>query len=145
MRSVRGVGDVLATASVILVSVLAIATVWLYFSAFFAGATFSPQLSCLDLQTSSLFEIKSACQNADGEISVLVERNFDDAKIENINFVIRGENGASSYACGAACGDCVLMNLGETKDYFLSYGDEAEKVSIFVGDCLISETSVRNC
>lgn len=148
LRNKKGVGNVVAMASMILVGILAVATIWVYLSLFFSNVNFAPQVSCLEMQAqpSNFFEIKSACQTPDGKIRVLLTRGFDDAEINNFKFAVDAGNEIRTFACGDAeiCGDCILQDAG-TKNYYLDYSGNAEKVSVVVNGCVLGERQVQRC
>ena len=115
-------------------------------SLFFSNVNLAPQLSCLEMQTSNLFEIKNACQTPDGKIRVLLTRGFDDAEINNFNFVVDAGSEMRNFACGDAemCENCVLQDAG-TKNYYLDYSGNADKVSVVVNGCVLDEVQVQRC
>ncbi|MEK6800739.1 MAG: hypothetical protein AABY10_06145 [Nanoarchaeota archaeon] len=147
----KGISDVVAVSTLILLTVVAASMVYVSVLGTInkAGAQLSPEISCLEMQGRSPFELKDACYNQNTkEIEVKMKRKLGNYDLSGVDFVVSTSNGEmKKWQCGDLCGNCILPNIEETKNYYFSFSDSLnlDSLEIYAEKCLISSRKIRMC
>lgn len=148
----KALSSVVITVLLILIGIAAIAIISTFLISYLndSSTQLSPQISCLDMQSQTILKINSACLNSENnEIEISLTRSISDIKIENINFILSSERESSSWLCSESsnkqeCGDCIVLNEGETKTYFFSLNANENPTSaiISIDSCKLNSREI---
>jgi len=144
LNNKKGVGNVIAMVSLVLMGILAVATVGTYVNVFIerSGSQLAPVISCIEM--SGALDVRAACQDLEGRTRVTVQRNLRDFDLSRIEFIVTSGQDKTALHCGESCGDCFVQGIGATKEYFLNVGG-GEKVEVYVGACKLDEKEIVDC
>lgn len=141
----KGLANIIAMISLILITTIAAVTVSVSVDNFFASSEtqLSSDFSCLDLQSSSVVQIKKACYNAeDGDVELTLERKVSSLDIPQLDFTINGES-SESYSCSNSCGNCNVLGLGASKTYYFESEADSGEVIVHVAGCQLDSAEIR--
>ena len=141
IQNKKGLSEVIATLIMIMLSLIAISMVWITVQSLTKKIQFSPEISCLDIQTKMPLQISSACYNSETkETQFTIERNLENINIENLYFQTNYK-----WCCGLNCPNCKILDKGTTKTYFLSEETKPKDASVFIENCLVETRTVGDC
>lgn len=150
----KAISQVIITVFLIMISVTAITILGILVNKTIKNAQFSPQVSCLEMQTSlqPVIKIEKVCYNNNSnDAEITIRRNVDDKmQINSLIFILDSNLGRNSFSCGNSCGNCQILNLGSKKTYYLNnlknnQEQKLTKVTIKVDNCIIETKSIVDC
>ncbi|MBS3099330.1 hypothetical protein J4462_03900 [Candidatus Pacearchaeota archaeon] len=144
IRNKRGVAEVVATVSLVLLTTVAAIILAGEMKGFVNKERLAPEFNCLDYQTSQTFSIIKACYDVGlGDVLIDVQRKINSIDILELDFTINTESGGESFSCGLDCGNCEVQGIGEKKKYYLSVNNfEEGKVVLHVAGCRLAEAEI---
>ena len=72
---------------------------------------------------------------------MILKRNIQDTKINQLTFTAPD----SEWCCGINCPACTILNIAETKTYFLNAEEKPNEISLNIGECLVETRDVGDC
>src|SRR3989344_1590316 len=113
----KALSSVISAVIMILISLTAIVLLSSYV---IKTVSLSPQASCTEIQISEPLQVVKACYNANSkDVELTLSRKLNDIELSSISFKISAPEGESEWLCSSLCGDCDLLDAGETKKYYL--------------------------
>ncbi|MEK9207530.1 MAG: hypothetical protein AAB922_03550, partial [Patescibacteria group bacterium] len=70
------------------------------------------------------------------------KRNLDNLQINSIYLI---SNTGFEWQCTSTCGNCIILNQGETKNYFLYENIKPEDITLKIEDCVLETKEIKNC
>lgn len=141
-KNKKAISTIIATTIIILVSLVAITMLWSSVKKLTEIVALSPEISCFDTKIAPPVTIKSACYNSETQkIETELKRNLEDIKINSMYIL----SDANEWGCGIKCSQCIILNQGETKKYFLDSEQKPEKITIKIEKCIIETRDVGSC
>ena len=146
----KALSQIVAGILIMLLAIAAIFVLWHYVSVLIKKPALSPQISCLELQSSKELAIKSACLNeTTNELEVDLSRSsLKNNDISSIEFILTNGESSESWVCTNSCGNCLVLEKGQVKTYFLTTeitNIANSKLKISSSNCLLDEKVVLEC
>lgn len=148
IKNKKGLSDVIAVVSLILIGIVAIGIVSVYVLDFASKPDLSPTINCLDLQTNQHLSLKSQCYDYSKKEAVIeLFRSAQLEELNEINVVLKSESKDSKWVIGGNCEGCLLVEKGGSKKYYFDLKDEhkPESVEIYIGDCRLDSKLFDSC
>jgi len=138
----KAMSQVIAVLLIVLLSLIAVTTVWGVFKSITERTQLAPEFECTQLSANMPIRITDACYNPltqDAEITL--SRKLDTLDIKKINFII----GSNTWCCGLPeCSQCQILETGE-KIYYFDYETSPSSVALMIDKCFIEEKEIKMC
>jgi hypothetical protein len=134
-------GNLLSTISIVLLTIIATSLIGVYTNQVLNQASLSPQLSCIEMQSSSLLKIQRACYNVQSkDIEATLKRSIKDTFLPSLTFT----TDSNSWFCSDSCGNCEILEIGNTKTYFLA-SERTNSLAVHVDGCVLDSREITDC
>lgn len=142
IKNKKAISSIIATLIIILVSLVAVSMLWITFNNFANEIKMSPEINCFDIKIQPPITINSVCYNSENkQIEVELKRNFNEIQINSLKLITE----TREWQCSSACGNCIILNSGETKKYFLDEQTQPKEITLQIEDCIIETKNVGSC
>ena len=143
LENKKGVSNIIATMSLVLLSIIAVGVLWGFVKTTIDNIELSPEISCLDMKTKSTVKIQRACFNSQTkETQITLKRSLTGLTIESLEFATQ----KNKYQCGLSCNNgCTVLNDGTTKTYIFSSQENENQINLLYQDCLLDTKEIKNC
>ena len=144
----KAISNLLASVSLVLLTIFAVAAVGVAFNKIISAPTFSPELSCLELQSNLPIKMKSACFNEQTQkVEVTLQRSLKEFEIPVLNFKLSSKTESSAWVCKPDCCDCDIVVPGATKTYYLELENlpEQSEMNLNVLNCFVHTKEIKIC
>ena len=146
----KGISSIVATTLFIFLSVVAVVIFYSTIRGMLEGPSLSPQISCLEMKSSSILKIESLCYNKQtSDLEARIKYSLDSGEIDTASFTLSTSEISKKYSCGASCANCKLPEKGETKIYYFNIPSKSLSNPTFVVsayDCALdAKTSIDDC
>ena len=139
----KALSNIVASLVIILLSLVAVSTIWVTTKKLIDNVALSPEIDCLDIKIQPPIKINSVCYDSiNKQIKVELKRNFQELQINSISIL---SNSGLEWKCSSTCGNCLILNSGETKTYLLNEETQPAKITLAIEDCIIETKNVGNC
>lgn len=138
----RALSTTIAVLAVMSLSVL-LAVGLGYFLTKNISLSLSPSTSCTSLQINPPLLIETVTLDETTNLpKVTIKRALDSTPLSSFSLkTLNSEGTSETWTCSSQCGDCTLVNEGETKTYIL--GEPATQVIIEVDGCTLGSYTLR--
>ena len=79
------------------------------------------------------------------DVELTLSRKLNDIELSSISFKISAPEGESEWLCSSLCGDCDLLDAGETKKYYLFSDSKPDKIIIGADSCQLVSADIGDC
>lgn len=152
MKSKHAVSSIIATTSIILISLVVVGILGGIIFKVLNKPQLAPGSSCIDLQISPPLSILDSCYRVStGDLEVRIARDSTELLTETVVFESTIDSQRRNWQCGAACGTaCILQEKGTVKTYYLTASAPNVSISIpqmnlYLGSCNLQTRPVRLC
>ena len=143
MKNKKAISTIIASLIIILLSLTAISIIWITIRGVTNSIALSPEISCINIKITPPLNINSACYDSENnQIKVELKRNLDNLQINSIYLI---SNTGFEWQCTSTCGNCIILNQGETKNYFLYENIKPEDITLKIEDCVLETKEIKNC
>ena len=143
IKNKKALSNIIATLIIISISLLAIALIWNIFNNLAKEIKMSPEINCFDIKIQPPIKINSACYNSENkQIEIELKRNFNEIQINSISI---SSDSNSEWQCSSTCGNCIILNSGEIKTYFLNEETQPKEIILQIEDCIIEIKNIGDC
>ena len=141
-KNKKALSNIIASLILILLSIVAVSMLWTTFNNFATRIQMSPEINCFDIKIQPPIKINSACYNEERkQLEVELKRNLEELQINSLELITETEE----WKCSSACGNCIILNTGETKTYFLDEETKPKEIILKINECIIETKSIGNC
>jgi hypothetical protein len=143
----KGISSVIATIVIIGISISAIAIVFPLIQQAIRGPMMSPTVTCSDFRTFTPLKMNEVCYTGKNEVRIKLARTLADIEIPSLRFSMSNNGKIRNWECAQTCGNCAVLQGGETKFYYLDAREpmQSASVSLFAGECPIEIKEVTPC
>ena len=149
LKNKKAISGVVTSVLLILIAITAISLISIYLMKTVNSPKLSSQVSCLDMQTSSVLKIKSVCFNSSSrQIQISLQRIADIPDINQFNIVLSSNNKSGTWCCGTTCEhSCLVLDKGAQKTYYLNNTENAtyNTAQIAISSCEIDKRALTSC
>jgi len=143
MKNKKALSTIIASLIIILLSITAVSIIWITIKGLTNSVALSPEINCLNIKIQPLIKINSACYNPENkQIEVELKRNLEEMQINSISIL---SDSSSEWKCSSTCGNCLILNPGETKTYFLSEESKPNEITFGIENCITETKEIKNC
>lgn len=148
-KNKKALSTIIATMMIILLSLVAISTIWITISSLINTVQYSPEFSCQDFTIQPPIRINKACFNLTTEdAEITLKRNIDNFEIQKLIFIMQSSTQSSEWCCGLPnCPQCQVLKPGTTQNYLFDFTEQniPNKVALKIGECFIEEKEIGEC
>lgn len=146
----KALSDVVSNVLLIMVGMVAVGIIAMVIKQFAAMPQFSPQFSCIDIQTDRHIFLDSACFNQSAnEVQIAVKRNLNEKfDITNLDFIMDFDGKSStSWTCNSGCGNCLTPELGNRKIYYFDVTmlGKPTTINLMANTCNLGKLQIKPC
>jgi len=142
MKNKKALSNIIGTLIIISLVLVAISVIWITISGLINNVSLSPEINCLDLKLQQGVTIDSACYNSETkQIETNLKRSLNKFNINSLSLTSETEE----WECSSDCGNCIILNEGQIKKYYLPAENLAKEISLTIGSCFIETKNLGIC
>lgn len=142
IKNKKALSNIIASLILILLSLVAVSMLWVTFNNLSTKIQMSPEINCFDIKIQPPIKINSACFNSEkNQIEIELKRNLEELQINSLGLITE----TGEWKCSSSCGNCVILNEGETKTYFLEAETKPKEIIFKINECVVETESVGDC
>lgn len=141
----KGVSTVVSAIFLIIITMASAGIIW---SSIKPIVDLSPEVSCAELKIQKPIFFQSICYNSDtNQLETLIKRKLESSQLSNFQISISDDVNNLDLSCGVTCGgQCVILQEGESKKYFIEELTFSPKIAILkTSGCSIDELKIGDC
>lgn len=142
IKNKRALSNIIASLIIILLSLVAVSAIWITVNNLTKQVSLSPEINCFNTKIQPPIKINSACYNEEkNQIEIELKRNLEELQITALELITE----AGEWKCSSTCGNCIILNSGETKTYFLDEKSKSKEITLKINECVIETKNVGDC
>ena len=142
MKNKKALSTIVASLILILLSLVAVSILWTTFNNLANRIQMSPEINCFDIKIQPPIKINSVCYSEEKkQIDVELKRNLEELQINSLGLITE----TGEWECSSTCGNCLILNTGETKTYFIDGETKPKEIVLKIDECIIETESIGDC